>query len=146
VNCPTYVTFATDMDVLYQQEMLPFICSPTSVAQTGTITDITLWKNSTLGWKRIVMIWLKIEDGAVVNAVTWTDTDIKNRVISSDGINNTDVSPSNQARLHIQISPINVKCSDSGEYKCSISGNSGSISINSESAPKTVGMRGKQKF
>jgi hypothetical protein len=48
--------------------------------------------------------------------------------------------------LQIEISPISVKCSDSGEYKCSISGNTGSINIDSESAPKTVGMRGKKKL
>jgi hypothetical protein len=44
------------------------------------------------------------------------------------------------------ITHISVKCSDSGEYKCSISGNTVSINIDSESAPKTVGMRGKKKL
>jgi hypothetical protein len=53
------------MDVLYQQENLPFTCSPTSTVLSGTITDITLWKNSTSGWKEIVKIWLKIENGQV---------------------------------------------------------------------------------
>jgi hypothetical protein len=52
---------------VYQQEKLPFTCSPTGAALSGTITDITLWNNSTSGWKRIVKIWLKIENGQVVN-------------------------------------------------------------------------------
>jgi len=140
VNCQVYVTIATDTDVLYQQEKLPLTCIPTGAALTGTITDITLWKNSPSGWNRIVKIWLKIENGKVVNDITWTNTDIRNRTT----IINQKVSPSSQAGLQIEISPINVKCSDSGEYKCSISGNGGSVSISSESAPKTVGMRGKQ--
>jgi hypothetical protein len=142
VNCQVYVAFATENEVLYHQEKLPFTCSPTGAALTGTITAITLWKNSTLGWKEIVKIWLKIEDGQVVNEITWTDTDLRNRAT----IINQKVSPSNQAGLQIEISPINVRCSDKGDYKCSISGNSGSISIDSESAPKTVEMRGKQKL
>ena len=142
MNCQVYVTIATDNEVLYQQEKLPFICSPTGAAVTGTITDIILWKNSTSGWKQIVKIWLNIENGTVVNEITWTDTDIRNRAT----IINQKVSPSNQAGLQIEISPINVKCSDSGEYKCSINGNSGSVNIGSESAPKTVAMRGKQKL
>ena len=142
MNCQVYVTFATDTDVQYQQEKLPFTCSPTCAAFTGTITDITLWKKSTLGWKEIVKIWLKIENGAVVNEITWTDTDMRNRAT----IINQKVSPSNQAGLAIEISPIYVKCSDKGDYKCSISGNRGSFSINSESAPKIVGMRGKQNL
>jgi hypothetical protein len=68
-------------------------------ALTGTITAITLWKNSTLGWKEIVKIWLKIEDGQVVNEITWTDTDLRNRAT----IINQKVSPSNQAGLQIEI-------------------------------------------
>ena len=142
MNCQVYVSFATDNEVLYQQEKLPFTCSPTGAALTGTIAAITLWKNSTLGWKEIVKIWLKIEDGQVVNEITWTDTDLRNRAT----IINQKVSPSNQAGLQIEISPINVRCSDKGDYKCSISGNSGSISFASETAPKTVKMTGKQKF
>ena len=131
------------MDVQYQQEKLPFTCSPMSRVLSGTIlTDITLWKNSTSGWKQIVKIWLKIENGQVVNEITWTDTDVRNRAT----IVNKKVHPISQAGLQIEISPISVKCSDSGEYKCSISGNTGSINIDSESAPKTVGMRGKQKL
>ena len=129
------------MDVQYQQEKLPFTCSPMSRVLSGTIlTDITLWKNSTSGWKQIVKIWLKIENGQVVNEITWTDTDVRNR----GTIVNKKVHPISQAGLQIETSPISVKCSDSGEYKCSISGNTGSINIDSESAPKTVGMRGKQ--
>ena len=140
MNCQRYVTIATDNDVMYQQEKLPFTCSPTGAALTGTITDITLWKNSTSGWKKIVKIWLKIENGQVVNEITWTNTDVKNRATM---VNNK-IYPSSQAGLQIEISSISVKCSDSGEYKCSISGNTGSINIDSESAPKTIGMRGKQ--
>ena len=140
MNCQTYVSFATDMAVLYQQEKLPFTCSPTSRVLSGTITDITLWKKSTLGWMEIVKIWLKIENGQVVNEITWTNTDVRSRAT----IVNKKVHPSSQAGLQIEISPISVKCSDSGEYKCSISGNTGSINIDSESAPKTIGMRGKQ--
>jgi hypothetical protein len=142
VNCQRYVTIATDNEVMYQQEKLPFTCSPTGAALSGTITDITLWKNSTSGWKEIVKIWLKIENGQVVNEITWTNTDIRNRAT----IVSKKVHPSSQAGLQIEISPIIVKCSDSGEYKCSISGNTGSINIDSESAPTTVGMRGKQKL
>jgi hypothetical protein len=56
VKCQTYVTIATDNEVMYQQEKLPFTCSPTGAALSGTITDITLWKNSTSGWKEIVKI------------------------------------------------------------------------------------------
>ena len=140
MKCQTYVTIATDNEVMYQQEKLPFTCSPTGAALSGTITDITLWKNSTSGWKEIVKIWFKIENGQVVNEITWTNTDVRNRAT----IVNKKVHPSSQAGLQIEISPISVKCSDSGEYKCSISGNTGSINIDSESAPKTVGMRGKQ--
>jgi hypothetical protein len=62
-NAILYVSFATDMDVHYQQEKLPFTCRPTSRVLSGTITDITLWKKSTSGWKEIVKIWLKIENG-----------------------------------------------------------------------------------
>jgi hypothetical protein len=142
VNCQRYVTIATDNEVMYQQEKLPFTCSPTGAALSGTITDITLWKNSTSGWKEIVKIWFKIENGQVVNEITWTNTDVRNRAT----IVNKKVHPSSQAGLQIEISPISVKCSDSGEYKCSISGNTGSINIDSESAPKTVGMRGKKKL
>jgi hypothetical protein len=89
-----------------------------------------------------VKIWFKIENGQVVNEITWTNTDVRNRAT----IVNKKVHPSSQAGLQIEISPISVKCSDSGEYKCSISGNTGSINIDSESAPKTVGMRGKKKL
>ena len=142
MNCQRYVTIATDNEVMYQQEKLPFTCSPTGAALSGTITDITLWKNSTSGWKEIVKIWFKIENGQVVNEITWTNTDVRNRAT----IVNKKVHPSSQAGLQIEISPISVKCSDSGEYKCSISGNTGSINIDSESAPKTVGMRGKKKL
>jgi hypothetical protein len=55
-----YSTIATDNEVIYHQEKLPFRCSPTGTALplTGTITDITLWKNSTSGWNRIVKIML----------------------------------------------------------------------------------------
>ena len=134
MKCQTYVTIATDNEVMYQQEKLPFTCSPTGAALSGTITDITLWKNSTSGWKEIVKIWLKIENGQVVNEITWTNTDVRNR----STIINQKVHPSNQAGLQIEISPINVKYSDKGDYKCSISGNSDSVSISSESVPKTV--------
>ena len=131
------------MDVLYQQEKLPFTCSPTGVAaQTGVITDIILWKNSTLGWKQIVKIWFKVGNGAIVNEIIWTDTAIRNRAT----IINQKVYPSNQASLQIEISPINVKYSDKGDYKCSISGNSGSVSIDSESATKTVRMKNKKNY
>ena len=142
MKCQTYVTIATDNEVMYQQEKLPFTCSPTGAALSGTITGITLWKNSTSGWKEIVKIWLKIENGQVVNEITWTNSDVRNRAT----IINKKVHPSSQAGLQIEISPIFVKCSDSGEYKCSISGNTGSINIDSESAPTTVGMRGKKKL
>jgi len=126
------------MDVLYQQDKLPFTCSPTGAALTGTITDITLWKNSTSGWNRIVRTWLKIENGQVFNEIEWANTDIRNRAT----IVNQKVSPSYQAGLQIEITPANVKYSDKGDYKCSISGNSGSVSISSESAPKTVAITG----
>ena len=134
MNSPTYVTITTDNEVMYQQEKLPFTCSPTGAALSGTITDITLWKNSTSGWKEIVKIWLKIENGLGVNEITWTNTDVRNR----STIINQKVYPSSQAGLQIEISPIKVKYSDKGDYKCSISGNSGSVSIGSESVPKTV--------
>jgi hypothetical protein len=127
---------------VYQQEKLPFTCSPTGAALSGTITDITLWKNSTSGWNRIANILLGISNGQVENEIEWTNTDIKNR----STIINQKVYPSNQAGLQIEISPINVKCSDKGDYKCSISGNSGSVSIGSESAPKTVRMKGKKNY
>jgi hypothetical protein len=131
------------MNILYKQEKLPFTCNPTGVAaQSGFITDIILWKNSTLGWKQIVKIWLHLNNGVIVNDIKWINTDIRDRA----NINNQKVYPSNEAGLQIEISPINVKCSDSGEYKCSISGNSGSVSFDSDSAPKTVKMTGKQKF
>ena len=143
MNCQPYVSFATDMDILYKQEKLPFTCNPTGVAaQTGLITDIILWKNSTFGWKQIVKIWLNSNNGVLVNEIEWINTDIRDRA----DINNQKVNPSNEAGLQIEISPFNVKCSDSGEYKCSISGNSGSVSFASESAPTTVKMTGKQKF
>ena len=140
MNYEVYVTIATDNEVIYHQEKLPFTCSPTDTALTltGTITDITLWKNSTSGWNRIVKIWLKIENGLVVNEITWTNTNIRNRAT----IINQKVSPSSQAGLQIEISPMNVKYSDKGDYKCSISGNSGSVTIGNESAPKNVAITG----
>jgi hypothetical protein len=140
VNCEVYVTIATDNEVIYHQEKLPFTCSPTDTALTltGTITDITLWKNSTSGWNRIVKIWLKIENDLVVNEITWTNTNIRNRAT----IINQKVSPSSQAGLQIEISPMNVKYSDKGDYTCSISGNSGSVTIGNESAPKNVAITG----
>ena len=79
MNCQTYVTIATDNEVMYQKESLPFTCSPTGAALTGTITDITLWKNSTSGWNRIVSISLGDSNGQVVNEIDWTNTDIRNR-------------------------------------------------------------------
>lgn len=144
MNCQArYVSFATDVNILYKQEKLPFTCKPTGVAaQAGLITDIILWKNSTLEWKQIVKIWLNFNNGVLVNEIEWINTDIRDRA----NINNQKVTPSNEASLRIEISPINVKCSDSGEYKCSINGNSGSVSFASESEPKTVKMTGKQKF
>jgi hypothetical protein len=131
------------MNILYKQEKLPFTCNPTGVAaQSGLITDIILWKNSTLGWKQIVKIWLNSNNGVLVNEIEWINTDIRDRA----NINNKKVIPSSQASLQIEITPTKVKCSDSGEYKCSLSGNSGSVSLASESAAKTVKMTGKQKF
>ena len=140
MNCNAYVTFATGIEVIYQQEKLPFTCSPIGAALSATIADITLSKNSTNGWKEIVRIWLDTSSGKIENKITWTNTDIRNRAI----IINQNVTPSIQAGLQIEISPINVKCSDSGEYKCSISGNSNTNKFSDESEPKTVGMRGKQ--
>ena len=137
MNC-VYVIFATDNEVLYQQEKLPFTCSPTDKARSGTISSITLWKNSTSGWNRIVNISLGISNGQVENEIEWTNTDIRNR----STIINQKVHPSNQAGLQIEISSISVKFSDKGDYKCSISGNSGSVSIGSESEPKTVTITG----
>ena len=146
MNCQECVAFATDMDVLYQQEKLPFTCRPTGTSLSGTISEIALWKNSTSGWNQIVKIGLQVENGKVVNDITWTNTDIRNRAT----IINQKVSPSSQAGLQIEISPINVQCSDKGVYRCLISGNgnsaSGSINLDSKSAPKTVGMKGKQKL
>ena len=137
VNCQRYVSFTTGMNILYKQEKLPFTCNPTGVAaQTGLITDIILWKNSTLGWKEIVKIWSNSINGVLVNEIEWLNTDIRDRA----AINKQKVSPSNEAGLEIEISLINVKCSDSGVYKCSINGNSRSVSFGSESAPKTVKM------
>ena len=144
MNCETiYVSFTTDMNIKYKQEKLPFTCNPMGEAtQSGLITDIILWKNSTLGWKQIVKVWLNSNNEVYVNAIEWTSTDIRDRA----NIINQKVKPRNEAGLQIVISPINVKCSDSGDYKCSISGNSGSIGFASESEPKTVKMTGKQKF
>ena len=138
MNCQTYVTIATDNEVMYQQEKLPFTCSPTDAALSGKITDITLWKKSTSGWNRIVNISLGVSNDLFVNEITWTNTDVRSRAT----IINQKVYPSSQARLQIEISPINVKYSDKGDYKCSISGNSGSVSIGSESVPKTVAITG----
>ena len=137
------ITIATDNEIMYQKEKLPFTCSPTGAALTGMITDISLWKNSTSGWKQIVRIWLKIETSQIENEITWTNTDIRNRAT----IINQKIHPSNQASLQIEISPIKVQCSDRGVYKCAIAGtdSSGSVTLDSESAPKTVGMKGKQK-
>jgi hypothetical protein len=120
-----YVTITTDNEVLYQQEKLPFTCSPTDAALSGTITDITLWKNSTSGWNRIVNISLGVSNDLLVNEISWTNTDIRNRAI----IINQKVNSSSQAGLQIEISPINVKYSDKGDYKCSISVNSCSVNI-----------------
>jgi hypothetical protein len=142
VNCQTYVTLATDNEVMYQQEKLPFTCSPMGAAQTETMADITLWKNSTSGWKQIVKVWLKVGNATIDNEIIWTDTDIRNRATPI----NLKVYPKNQASLQIEISRINVRCSDKGDYRCSIKGNSGSINIDSKSTTKTVGMRGKQKL
>ena len=130
------------MNILYKQEKLPFTCRPAGAAQTGTILDIILWKNSTLGWKQIAKIWLKVGNGAIVNEIIWTDTAIRNRAATID----QKVHPSSQTGLQIEVSPINVKYSDKEDYKCSISGNSGSVSIGSESAPKTVRMKGKKNY
>jgi hypothetical protein len=63
----------------------------------STLTDITLWKNSTSGWNRIVKIWLKIENGPVVNEITWTNTNIRNRATTI----NQKVSPSSQAKENV---------------------------------------------
>ena len=68
------------------------------------------------------------------NEITWTNTDIRNCTATI----NQNVHPSSQAGLQIEISYINVKYSDKGDYKCSISGNSGSVSVGSESVSKTV--------
>ena len=140
VNCQTYVSLATDNEVMYQQEKLPFTCSPMGAAKTGTITDIILSKNSTSGWMEIVRVYLKIDGGDILNEIIWTDNDIRIRATPI----NLKVNPINQASLQIEISPIKVKCSDKGDYRCSIKGNSGPISIDSPSTTKTVGMRGKQ--
>jgi hypothetical protein len=67
------------VEVKNQQEKRRFTCSPTGAALTGTITDITLWKYSASGWKRIVKISLGISNGQFVNEITWTNTDIRNR-------------------------------------------------------------------
>jgi hypothetical protein len=65
---------------------------PTGAALSGTITDITLWKNSTSGWKEIVKIWLKIENGLGVNEITWTNTDVRNRYTFTTDTNWTTIS------------------------------------------------------
>jgi hypothetical protein len=66
---------------------------------------ITLWNNSTSGWKRIVKIWLKIENGQVVNEITWTNTDVRNRAT----IVNKKVHPSSQAApCKIELTNLNV--------------------------------------
>ena len=140
MNCQVYVSFATDNEVLYHQEKLPFTCSPIGAALSGTLSSITLLKNSTSEWREVVRIWLKTEDGKVVDAISWTNTEIQNRAT----IINRKIDPSSQAGLQIEISPSSVKCSDSGVYKCSINGNGGAF--NSESAPITVRIKGKQKL
>jgi hypothetical protein len=127
---------------MYQQEKLPFTCSPIDEAKTGTITDIILLKNSTSGWKQIVWVYVNIENDNILNKITWTDNDIRNRATPI----NLRVNPVEQASLQIEISPSKVKCEDKGDYRCLIKGNSGSVSIDSESITKTVGMRGKQKL
>jgi hypothetical protein len=50
----------------------------------------------------------------VVNEITWTNTDIRNRAT----IVNKKVHPSSQAGLQIEISPISVKCSVDKEQPC----------------------------
>ena len=142
VNCETYVNLATDNDVLYQQDKLPFTCSPMGVAQTGTITEIILSKNSTSGWKQIVKVYFKVENKIIVNDLIWTDKDMRMRATLINMI----VYPSSQARLEMEINPSDVKCSDKGDYRCLIKGTSGEISLDSKSTTKTVGMRGKQKL
>jgi hypothetical protein len=82
--------------------MLPFTCSPTSRVLSGTITDITLWKKSTLGWMEIVKIWLKIENGQVVNEITWTNTDVRSRAT----IVNKKVHPSSQVQYNFLLCAI----------------------------------------
>ena len=138
VNCQSYVAIATDRYVLYQHEKLPFTCSPTGAALSATITDITLWKNSTSGWKEIVKIWSKIENSKVVNEIDWTNNDVKKRAT----VIKQKVSPSNQAGLQIEIRSMSVNYSDKGDYKCSISGNSSSDSIDSESGSTPVTITG----
>jgi hypothetical protein len=51
----------TTVLVVLSLSIIIFTCRPAGAAQTGTILDIILWKNSTLGWEQIVKIWLKIE-------------------------------------------------------------------------------------
>ena len=138
MNCQPYVTIATDRYALYQQEKLPFTCSPTVEARSATITDITLWKNSTSGWEEIVKIWSKIEKSKVVNKIDWKNNDVKERAT----VINQKVSPSILAGLQIEIRPMNVKYSDKGDYKCSISGNSSSGCIDSESGSTHVTITG----
>ena len=132
------------MNIVYKQDKLPFTCNPIGAALTGTIHTIVLWKNSTSGWKEIVKTFLDIKAGAVVDAITWNDTNMRARVPTTN-IKNMKVYPSDQAGLQIEISLDKVQCSDSGKYRCSITGEATS-DINSESAPKTVTVEGKQKF
>ena len=146
MNCQPYVSLTTDNEVLYHQEKLPFTCSPTGAALSGTLSSISLLKNSTSGWKLIVKILLELENVTPVNKIKWDSTDIERRA----SVKNRKVFPSNESGLQIEISPIKVHCSDKGVYKCVISGNgnsaSDSVNLDSESAPKTVGIKGKQKL
>jgi hypothetical protein len=71
-----YMMLKVDLNVRIFK--LPFTCNPTGVAaQTGLITDIILWKNSTSGWKQIVKIWLNSNSDGLVNEIEWINTDIR---------------------------------------------------------------------
>lgn len=145
MDCVLYVALTTDNEVLYQQEKLPFTCSPIGDALTGTIADISLWKNSTSGWIQIVRIWIAADENDVFQTnIKWTYSDIESRVNVTKKL----VHPSRNAGLQIEIIKSKVKCSDSGVYKCVINGNlrDGIGSFNGNSTLKTVGMKGKQKL
>ena len=146
MNCQEYVTFATDSEVLYSQEKLPFTCTPTTAAKTATstITDLILWKNSS-GWNQIVRVRLHVDqNGQSQNIINWIDNDMKSHATFEDDM--LKVVPKSQALLKFEIMPDKVKCSYSGEYKCSLSGISDVPDYGGESAHKTVRMRGKQKL